>query len=70
MNLVAGGDGDKFKAVCNVHSNALHRHGGGRDYRPIFTRGMCQLLDNVRNKLWIKALRESGCSLNEDGLMN
>lgn len=70
-NLVGGGNEDKFKATWNVHSNPLHCHGAERDCRPILTRGMGQLLDNVQNKpSWIKALQESGCSSNEDGLIS
>lgn len=62
---------DKFKATLNVQSNPLHCHGRERDCKPILTREMCQLLDNVQNKpSWIKALHESGCSSDEDGLIS
>lgn len=72
-NLVGGKNEDMFKAMWNVHSNVLHCHGGraGGGCRPVFTRGICQLLDNVQNKpSWIKALHESGCSSNEDNLIS
>lgn len=71
QNLVGKSNGDKFKAMWNVHSNALHCHSTEGDCRPILTREMCQLLDNVqKEQSWIKALQESGCSSNEDGLIS
>ena len=69
--FIGGHNEDMFTVMWNVQSSALHCHGGKRDCRPVFTREMCQLLDNVPSKQsWIKALQESGCSSNEDGLIS
>lgn len=72
-NLVGGGGGG-VKISSKPYGMCIAMHYtvmvGIEIAGPFSPGGMVQLLDNVQNKSWIKALQESGCSSNEDGLIS